>query len=494
MTTTMRRIPRLLSKTKLMRGYRCLKSIYLTIHQPQLEPPVTPELQALFDQGNQVGETARRYLPGGTLVDCKPWEFGEALTKTRALIAAGTQTIYEAAFEYQGCYARADIIQYSPESKRFSIYEVKSTMSVKPEHLQDVGLQTWIMAKSGLPIEKIHIMHLNRECRYPNLDNLFVTVDVTEEMRTRYPNVIGEVKGILDTITKDKIPDIHIGPQCHEPSECPFIAHCWKDIPPVSIFNLPGLKNRKWELYQDGIITLDDERLTELTELQQRMIDVFKSGERYINREAVKAALADWQYPFVYLDFETINPAIPRYPGTAPYQQVPFQFSAHRMEQAGGQLTHQEYLHTDISDPRPELIKALLQACGSEGSIIAYYKKFESDRIQELADFSEVHRDALLALLPRLVDPLPIFRDSVYDSAFAGSFSLKYVAPAILGKEQSYTGMMVANGGDAQRAFETILSPAVTAERKNDLIEALRAYCTKDTLVMVDLVNWMFTC
>lgn len=82
----MKRIPKLLSKTKLMRGYRCLKCIYLTIHNPELEPPITPELQALFDQGNLVGETARTYFPGGTLVDCKPWEFGDALAKTRDLI------------------------------------------------------------------------------------------------------------------------------------------------------------------------------------------------------------------------------------------------------------------------------------------------------------------------------------------------------------------------------------------------------------------------
>src|SRR3990167_2267464 len=261
----MKRIPKLLSKTKLMRGFRCLKCIYLTIHNPELEPPVTPELQALFDQGNLVGETARLHLPGGTLVDCKPWEFGDALAKTRDLITGGAPTIYEAAFDFAGCYARADIIQYSPASKRWNIYEVKSTTSVKPEHLQDVGLQAWIMAKSGLPIEKIHIMHLNRECRYPDLSNLFVTVDVTQEMRDNYPLVMPAVKEILDTINRDKVPDIDIGPHCTEPNACQFTAHCWKDIPTPSVFNLPGIKERKWELYQQGIFLLDDERLTDLT-------------------------------------------------------------------------------------------------------------------------------------------------------------------------------------------------------------------------------------
>lgn len=488
----MKRIPKLLSKTKLMRGIRCLKSIYLTIHEPQLEPPVTPELQALFDQGNEVGRVARQSIPGGTLVDCKPWEFGDALTKTRELIAAGVTTIYEAAFEYMGCYARADIIQYSNDSKRWSIYEVKSTMSVKPEHLQDAGLQTWIMAKGGLPIEKIHIMHLNRECRYPDLSNLFVTTDVTQEMRDGYPGVQPRIKEIIETLNKTSAPDIDIGPYCLEPTECPFVKHCWQHIPEFSIFQLPGMKDRKWELYQQQIIKIDDARLTELTDIQQRIVAVHASGERFVDKSAVADGIREWQYPFIFLDFETINPAIPRFNGCTPYMQVPFQFSVHTLINPDAEFTHQEFLSTDAKDPRPLLIPALLKACGTEGSIIAYYGRFEADRIRELAEFDEKNRDALLALIERIVDPLPIFRAAIYDAAFAGSFSLKYVAPAILGKEQNYQGMLVANGGDAQRAYEEMIAVTTTPERKSALERGLREYCQKDTKVMADLVLWLF--
>lgn len=488
----MKRIPKLLSKTKLLRGYRCLKAIYLTIHQPELEPAVTPELQALFDQGNQVGKIARGYIPGGKLVDCKPWEFGDALMKTRDLLADGTPIIYEAAFEYLGCYARADIIQYSPDTKRWSIYEVKSTTSVKQEHLDDVGLQTWIMAKSGLPIEKIHIMHLNRECRFPDLKNLFVTVDVTDAMREQYKTIAPRVTAIMDSLRQTIAPAIDIGPQCLEPNECPFKQHCWQHIPNPSIFQLPGIKERKWQLYQEGIISLDDNRLTDLTELQQRMVDVMRSGQRYVDQAAVTGAVKEWSLPWVFLDFETINPAIPRYLATGPYQQTPFQFSVHKLLNIDAPITHHEFLYTEKDDPRPTLIPALLDACGTEGAIIAYYGKFEADRIRELAEFSPEHKAALLALIERIVDPLPVFRAHVYDPAFLGSFSLKYVAPAILGEEQSYKGMMVANGGDAQRAFEALLNMA-DGEKKQALEQALKSYCQKDTLVMVDLVKWMQT-
>ena len=489
----MKRIPKLLSKTKLMRGYRCQKCIYLTIHHPELEPPVTPDLQALFDQGNLIGETARNYIPGGTLVDCKPWEFGDALAKTRDLILNGTHTIYEAAFEYMGCYARADIIQYSADSKRWNIYEVKSTTSIKPEHLDDIGLQTWIMAKSGLPIEKIHIMHLNKECCFPDLSNLFTQTDVTQQMRDNYPLVQPAVRKIFETIRCETAPEVNIGPYCNEPTACQFTAHCWKDIPKISVFNLPGIKERKWELYQAGIIALDDPRLTELTELQQRVVQVHQNGERFVDHAVIQAELATWQYPLVFLDFETINPAIPRYLGSHPYQQVPFQFSAHVLAHPDAELTHHAFLHTNADDPRPALIPDLLAACGTQGSIVAYYGKFEAARINELATYAPESSAALQALTARIVDPLPIFRAAVYDNAFAGSFSLKYVAPAILGAEHGYAGMDVANGGDAQRAFEEMIAPRTSADRKKNLEHALLKYCEKDTLVMVDLTRWMLT-
>jgi hypothetical protein len=101
----------------------------------------------------------------------------------------------------------------------------------------------------------------------------------------------------------------------------------------------------------------------------------------------------------------------------------------------------------------------LISVCGSEGSIIAYYAKFEMDRIKEMASQFSDYADQLNELLERFVDPLPIIRESVYDNDFMGSFSLKYVAPAILGDQHSYKDMVVSDGTAAQRAFEELIAP-----------------------------------
>jgi len=332
-----------------MRGYRCPKALYLSIQNPALEAPVTEEQQTLFDQGNRIGEEARKRFPGGKLVENEPRDFIGSLKKTRNYIDGGAHVIYEAAFEYNGCYARADILMYSPSTKRWSVFEVKSSTKVKPEHIDDVGLQAWIIANAGVPLERINVLHLNSECRYPDLSILFKEVDVTEKLRERYPIVAPKVAEIFSVLKGSQPPEIDIGPHCFEPNECGFREACWneKAIPDVSVLDLPNIREKKWELYKQGKVALKDAPVEELNDIQRRAVAVHLDGERFIDRNGIKAALATWKFPLVFLDFETINPAIPRYEGCGPYDHVPFQFSVHVWKDRNSTAEHEEFLHCE---------------------------------------------------------------------------------------------------------------------------------------------------
>lgn len=489
----MKPLPKLLSKTKILRGYRCAKAIYLTIHRPELEPVIGPEQQAVFDQGNQVGEVARTYFPGGVLVDNKPWDFGGSLRRTRELFKEGAECIYEASFEYKGCYARADILKYSAESKRWTLLEVKSSTKIKPEHLEDVGLQAWIIANSGLPLEKIGILHLNPECRYPDLSRLFVEVDVTDLLRENYRDVAPRLNSIFSALRAEQVPDVDLGPHCVLNRDCEFKKVCWEEhqIPALSVFNVPRLGPKVWDFYKKGQIALEEMDSTELNELQKRMLEAHIAQKAFIDQKSIRSALSSWRFPLIYLDFETINPPIPRFQGCAPYQHVPFQFSVHKQDQAEGPVTHVDFLFDRPDDPRPDLITALLEACAGEGSIVSYYAQFEKKCIEDLAEFDRRRAPELLSLLPRFVDPLDLVRDHVYELAFAGRFSLKTVAPALLGNVFSYEGMPVSDGGAAQRAYRELTDPHTTEERHAELRLAMLDYCTKDTMAMVEIVNWL---
>lgn len=88
----------------------------------------------------------------------------------------------------------------------------------------------------------------------------------------------------------------------------------------------------------------------------------------------------------------------------------------------------------------------------------------------------------------KLWDLLPIIRRNVYHHAFEGSFSLKYVLPALV-PDMSHEDMTVGDGMEAGIAWKKMISAVATAEEKNRLKRVLLDYCGQDTIAMVRLVE-----
>jgi hypothetical protein len=171
---------------------------------------------------------------------------------------------------------------------------------------------------------------------------------------------------------------------------------------------------------------------------------------------------------------------------------IPFQFSCHVWyTPESKKIEHFEYLHTEGSDPRPGLISAMLKDFGGEGSIVAYNQSFEIGVIKRLAEFDRENKLALLSLTERFVDPLPIFRACVYHPDFAGSFSIKSVAPALIGKKLSYDDLAIGDGGTAQAWAEQILRGRLKGDELDSAVNDLLKYCRQDTMAMVELVKWL---
>ena len=125
----------------------------------------------------------------------------------------------------------------------------------------------------------------------------------------------------------------------------------------------------------------------------------------------------------------------------------------------------------------------LLTTLGTKGPIIVY-SSFESQVIGGLAKrFSDLSAD-LKALLPRLIDLLPVTRDHYYDPRMAGSWSIKNVLPTIAPDLDYALLDGVKDGGEAQMAY---LEAVRTSEpgRKEQLKDQLLRYCGQDVEAMV---------
>jgi hypothetical protein len=468
-----------------------VKSLYLSIHNSDLEPPPSAAQQALFDQGHEVGTKAQQELSGGILITAPYYDTDGAVKQTEEAINGGAQTIYEATFATGGLSARIDILQKGPKNGSWQVIEVKSSTSVKPEYLDDVAIQVHVAETAGFEIERAEVMHLNNQSKAPKLENLFSRVDVSAMITPKKKELPIKLSTLSEALTRSEPPKVEIGPHCYEPYECPFMKHCWSHIQSPSIFDFPGLGAKVWEFYEQGVVSLNDPKFGPFSGSKAHRLTAIRKGKRWTDTGGITEGFEGWKWPLIHLDFETIAFAIPRYAGTRPYEQVPFQFSCMIQETKCGPLQHIEFLHDQVTDPRPSLIAALASILKSEGSIVAYNKGFESARLKAMADAFPEHADVLRKACDRLVDPLPIFRNSVYDPAFKDSFSIKSVAPAILGKTASYEGLAVPDGNAAQRAFVEYIDTKTTLARKAELKESMLAYCKKDTEVMVRLVDWL---
>jgi hypothetical protein len=220
--------------------------------------------------------------------------------------------------------------------------------------------------------------------------------------------------------------------------------------------------------------------------MHQRVAHATRSGTTYVSSE-LRNILAEIAYPRLYLDFETISFVVPRWLGTRPFQQLPFQFSCHT-ESHDGEMGHGAFLDISGQSPLQGFVEKLLGVVAGAGSVIVWNQGFEGARLRELAERFPQHAEALLAIVDKMVDLLPIYRTHYYHRDMRGSWSIKAVLPTIA-PDLEYRTLEVADGGQAQKAYLQAADPGTAAHERDQLRSHLLAYCERDTWAMVRLVH-----
>jgi hypothetical protein len=459
-----------LSKSKILTGMQCLKSLYLTKNPPDFEFPPQPDLEAKFQAGTEVGILAQQLFPGGTEVPFDGLSIPEQIAQTQQLIADGAEVIYEASFDYDGIFVKVDILV--KEGDAWQIHEVKMSTSVKAVNLDDVAIQYYVLSKCGLNVSGVYLVHINNQyVRQGEIDvqQLFAGEDVMEEALARQDDLPQIVTDLRTALQSDE-PQIDIGPHCSDPYGCDFVPYCWQHIPENSIFGLKGRGIKKFDYYNQGIIRFEDIPLDALNKAQRQQVEATLTKQDSINPEAVSAFLNTLWYPLYHLDFETFNTAIPNFEGTRPYQQVPFQFSLHIQQEAGAEPQHYEYLAKPDVDPRRELIEQLLDMIPDDGCVLTYNQTFEKGVLRTLAELFPDLAEAIGKRLENVRDLMVPFRKrDVYRWQMRGSYSIKEVLPAMV-PALSYDGLEIADGMAAMQAYHDMC-----ALEPGDELDMLRA-------------------
>lgn len=481
-----------LTKSKYLNGLQCHKRLWYKKNHPERKANISRSQQRKFNQGEEVGILARDYFSDGVLINAV--DPLVAIEQTEAAINRGDTCIFEASFIFNDVFVRCDVLQKDANS--WKIIEVKaSTVNrtvkkskiAKEKYLNDLAIQKYVLTGCGLYVFETQLMLLNsKECVYPDLSNLFSIVDATNQVDPLMDDVHSNVETFKTILNREVEPDVLIGTHCDKPYSCPFKAHCWETVPKRSIFTIPSFNNKhkKAELIKKGIFSLGDIPSDyPLSDRQWMYVNSVQNGQPVIDNPAIQRLMAELEYPIHFLDFETDDPAIPRFDGCRPYQKFPFQYSCHVM-QSDGTVTHHEYLHTDESDPRKPLLESLLNHISPRGSVVVY-TLFERRRLMDLTDTFPQHSSALKSIISRLWDQADIFKNYYKHPDFCGSYSLKNVLPVLV-PWLDYENLDVQEGEEAQAVWKLMLE-SENVHEKMDMIKNLREYCKLDTLATVEI-------
>jgi hypothetical protein len=193
-----------------------------------------------------------------------------------------------------------------------------------------------------------------------------------------------------------------------------------------------------------------------------------------------------------FLDFETINPAVPKYQGTRPFQQVLFQYSIHFKQDDNSELIHREYLAEPDKDPRIEFIKQLISDCDNEGDILVYNISFERGRLNELIEHFPEFKNPLQSIVFRLKDLMVPFQNKwYYTPEMKGRYSIKNVLPALV-SELTYDTLNIKEGGMASSTFLSMVNNTFKGNESN-VRDDLKEYCRLDTYAMVRILEKLKT-
>ncbi len=482
-----------LSKSTFIRGLQCEKSLYLYKYHYRLKDPTSEALLGVFDQGTNIGILAQELFPMGT--DASPenhLKIDDSVRKTLDFINAGETIIYEATFQYNDVLAALDILVKDDEG--WKAYEVKSSTSVSETYVKDAAIQYYTIKNSGIDLKDISIVHINNQyIKDGELDilQLFTIESVHNQVLDFLPTIPNEVRRLKNIIESSEAPQKDIGPHCSEPYDCDFKGSCWQHIPEYSVFDISRLKkDKKFDLYKQGVITLDEIDLDKSKLNSSQILQVKSEINRtnHVEKHKIREFVDHLNYPIYYLDFETMAPAIPKYNGSRPYQQLVFQYSLHIQSSQNSDLFHKEFLADPKEDPRPRFIEKLIEDCGKSGDILVYNIGFERSKLKDLISVFPEYSTALNGIINRLKDLMVPFQQRwYYTPEMKGSYSIKYVLPALV-PELSYDDLDIKDGGTASNTFLSMVNGTFegdVTEKRKQLIK----YCTRDTYAMVRILE-----
>jgi hypothetical protein len=464
-----------LSKSDFLDFRACSKSFWLRHHKPRAVVWPTP---GAFD---------RMLMRDGYAVEAQV----KLLTQSWS---DPEQLSFQKVFETEQCYARADLVREYADGS-IDIFEIKGSTSLKSstgaDHIDDAGFQVAVAKMLGIEVRSASIVHVNGDyVRTGDIDQaaLFVVVDVTAQVAEREAELATEIAAALDLLAQPAIDEQ--GCSCRRigslDRHCASFSYFNPDIEFPSAHYLPRISAKALTVLDDeGRLGIQELSEADVTKAQLPILRALQSGKPRIEVDKIAEFLGKLVWPLYFYDYETFASAIPLADGHQPQQQLPVQFSLHRLDEDGA-LSHVEFL-ADRPGQESELIEALIAAADNTGSAVVWNETFEKSCNKRLARLFPDRAEYLEQLNERTVDLMVPFKADYVHPHFEGSTSIKKILPVLCPALQ-YPKESVHDGAGAMEAWAEMASTE-DATKREQLRKELLAYCHLDSLAMVEILK-----
>ena len=478
-----------LSKSKYCSGVQCNKMLWLDKYKSEVKEEI--DNSSVLDNGTKVGELAKGLF--GEYLDV-PFnnDLNQMIKDTNEFLKNDKCVITEASFDYNGNFCSVDILKKNKD--KYEIYEVKSSTSVSDIYKDDISYQYYVLKSLGLNVTKCSIVHINSSyVRHGDLElnKLFKIVDVTDIVLKKQNEVKNKIKEINEYMENKNEEEKDIGEYCFHPYECPYFKYCSRNINKPNVFDirLMSLK-KKFELYNNGIYEYKDLLNSDINDKYKEQIDFELNDKKdKIEIEKIKGFMNTLYYPLYFLDFETFQESVPSYDNISPYEQIPFQYSLHYIKSENSKLEHTEFLAEASIDPRRDLAVKLVNDIPENVCVLAYNMSFEKNVIKKLSKLYPDLSEHLMNIHDHIKDLMVPFKNrNYYTKEMYGSYSIKYVLPALFPNDESlnYHNLdMVHNGSEASNAYSTLSN--YSKEEQLEIRKNMLKYCYLDTYAMVKI-------
>ena len=450
----------------------------------------------VFEQGHKFEALAQELFADAVNVNAEPWQYDELLDQTQRFIEReDVSTIFQASFMTQDrLFCKSDVVERTEEG--WILSEIKSSTSVKQSHIYDVGFQRLVMEKLGYTVVACRVIHVNKFYKRKEAikpESITAIRDITEQVEEIMPIVEREVAEAQSVVELAEVND-HPAYAGNLSAWLNIYGHIHKQTTSNdSIFNFAQLTPQQVRsFYEAGIEKIQDAEPTALKPKQQMQRAAWVEPNPIIDLPKIHTFMSSLEYPLYFLDYETSGHVLPLYDNTKPYQQVPFQYSLHVLQSPDSELEHYEFLHQELSLPASDLSAKLLSEIGSEGTIVAWFDKFEKYCNRTLGDLAPEYKDSLIEINERMTDlRIPFANYGYVHKLFNGSTSIKKVLPVLV-PELSYKTLGIQEGGAAQRSWQQAVSGERPGEEQQ-IFDDLLEYCRLDTLAMVEIFRFLLT-